>query len=149
MLHFVVLKGPTTKSSNMASSSSAPGQRLQRTSAGNSSQGGSDVISATKRVVRKHPKKVATAVLWILGIFCMFFAPAPIKITVEMQERYQEKMDKVSVSSTSSQLPSPTFNLFTHSATCLYALCILSIGTCYIFFFSSDYGYVRGPFATK
>jgi hypothetical protein len=73
--------------------SSRPGQSVQRSYQSASSQG--DVISATKRIVRNHPRKVATVVLWILGIFCMFFAPAPMKITPEMQERYQEKMDKI------------------------------------------------------
>ena len=53
-----------------------------------SSGGGESVVAATRRIVKTHPKKVTTLVLWILGIFCMLFAPAPMKITPEMQMRY-------------------------------------------------------------
>uniref|UniRef100_A0A7S2Z499 Uncharacterized protein n=1 Tax=Chloropicon laureae TaxID=464258 RepID=A0A7S2Z499_9CHLO len=56
-------------------------------------QGGRGVATwSASRVVKRFKVPLA---LWALGIFCMLFAPAPVKITAEMEARYQSKMDRV------------------------------------------------------
>ena len=74
-------------------------ERRQRSgssgSAGAGAGDGDGVVVVAARVVRTHPRKVATVFLWMLGLFCMFFAPAPIRITPAMEAKYQQKMDAV------------------------------------------------------
>ena len=55
-------------------------------------QGGA---SALVTVVKKHPRRFSIGILWLFGLFAVFFAPAPVKLTGEKIEAFQAEMKRV------------------------------------------------------
>ena len=43
----------------------------------------------------KQPKLTGILLLWLLGLFSVFLAPAPVKVTEEMFQRFEAKLDEV------------------------------------------------------
>lgn len=54
------------------------------------SAGASDSLAISTRLRRrKYLRRASFVLLWLFGLFSVFFSPAPMSITPEMQEKYQ------------------------------------------------------------
>ena len=59
------------------------------------SRAGPSALSRVTRTVKKHKKLTIGALLWAFGLFCVFFAPAPVKLTQEAVDAFHTSMKEV------------------------------------------------------
>ncbi|CAD7698789.1 unnamed protein product [Ostreobium quekettii] len=58
--------------------------------------GGSGAVGIIRSLrLDRHPKVATLVALWLLGLFSAFLSPAPVRITPEMQARFEEGMELV------------------------------------------------------
>ncbi|GMH33897.1 hypothetical protein BSKO_01731 [Bryopsis sp. KO-2023] len=69
-------------------------QSRQDIDVGRRQRGG--ILSAVSRIrPHKHPKTTTVIFLWMFGLFSMFLSPPLVRITSEMRQNYETKMDAV------------------------------------------------------
>ena len=58
-------------------------------------QGGPSALSFVTQTVKKHPKKVSIGLLWLFGLYALFFAPAPVRLTDQAIDAFHTTMKEV------------------------------------------------------
>lgn len=60
-----------------------------------SGRAGPSAVTLATRTISKHKKLTIGALLWVFGIFAVFFAPAPVKLSKEAVEAFHQSMRSV------------------------------------------------------
>ncbi len=60
-----------------------------------SQRGGPSALTRVTRTFKKHKKLTIGALLWAFGLYCVFFAPAPVKLTREAVDAFHTSMKEV------------------------------------------------------
>jgi hypothetical protein len=68
---------------------SADGVHLSRPNTGNAPSDGTQLASAFIKKAWSSPNVRRLTLLWLIGLFCMLIAPAPVTVTNEMKTKYE------------------------------------------------------------